>query len=213
MAAYYHLLAPFEISIQADLKLEKQFADLYGDDFTLKDSKRIERFSPKLLNGERLDWSYEEKTYALPDDTFRNEFVAFARILFEEWRNLYESKFKGKFHATQMPPKELESQISKVKSLLDRYPLASDELDDALTNLEDNYYFAIEGIYSQVVYQGYPIKTDKYTSLLALDFLHSYEKMGVYPDEYAAMFLLTDRIKEKYSHQFTLAKYLFLAGY
>lgn len=33
------------------------------------------------------------------------------------------------------------------------------------------------------------------------------------PEEYAAMFLLVDKIKEKYSEQFILAKYLFLAGY
>jgi hypothetical protein len=37
--------------------------------------------------------------------------------------------------------------------------------------------------------------------------------MGVYPDEYAAMFMLVDRIKEKYGQQFVLAKYLLIAGY
>ena len=213
MAAYYHILVPFEISIQADLKLEQELADLYGNDFTLKNSKHIERFSPELPSGKRLDWSYDEKTYALSEDIFRKEFVAFSRVLFEEWRSLYESKFKGKFYATQMTDQELESRISMVNSLLERYPLVSDELEDALKDLKDNYYFAIEGIYPQVVYQGYPLKTDKHTSLLALNFLYSYEKMGVYPDEYAAMFLLIDRMKEKYSHQFILAKYLFLAGY
>ncbi len=213
MAAYYHILAPFEISIQDSLELEEQFISIYGNDFILKSNNHIEHFSPELPNGQRLDWSYNEKTYALPEDLVRKEFVAFARVLFEEWRNLYESKFKGKFHATQLTAKDLESQISNVNSLLERYPLASDKLEKELKDLDDNYYFAIEGIYPRVVYQGYPIETNKHTSLLALDFLHSYEKMGVYPDEYAAMFLLVDRIKEKYSKQFVLAKHLFLAGY
>ena len=112
-----------------------------------------------------------------------------------------------------MTAKDLESQISKVHSLLERYPLTGDKLEEKLRDLDDNYYFAIEGIYPQAVYQGYPIETDKHTSLLALDFLHSYEKMGIYPDEYAAMFLLVDSIKEKYSKQFVMAKYLFIAGY
>jgi hypothetical protein len=49
--------------------------------------------------------------------------------------------------------------------------------------------------------------------LFALDFLHSYEKMGIAPDEYAAMYMLVDNIKEKHSTQFVLAKYLFIAGY
>lgn len=213
MAAYYHILAPFEISIQDSPALEKQFLDIYGNDFILKSSKRIERFSPELPSGGRLDFSYDEKTYALPEAIIQKEFVAFARILFEEWRDLYESKFKGKFYATQMTPEDLEAQITKVDTLLKQYPLTSDELEDALKDLDDNYYFAIEGISPQVVYQGYPIKTDKHTSLSALNFLYSYEKMGLYPDEYAAMFLLVDRIQEKYSAQFVLAKYLFLAGY
>lgn len=213
MAAYYHILVPFEISIQDSPELEKQFVDIYGKDFILKSTNHIKRFSPELPNGQRLDWSYHEKTYALPEKIVRNEFEAFSRILFEAWRNLYESKFKGKFYATQMTAKDLESQISKVNALLGQYPLASDKLEEALKDMDDNYYFAIEGIYPQVVYKGYPIKTDRHTSLLAIDFLHSYEKMGVHPDEYTAMFLLVDHIKEKYSTQFVLAKYLFLAGY
>jgi hypothetical protein len=213
MAAYYHILVPFEVSIQDSPELEKQFVGIYGDDFIWKSDKHIERFSPELPNGKRLDWSYDEKTYVLPDEIVRNEFVAFTRVLFEEWRNLYELKFKGKFYATQMNIQDLELQIAQVQSLLERYPLASDELEESLTDLHDNYYFGIEGISPQFVYQGYPIKTDKHTSLLALDFLHSYEKMGVYPDEYAAMFMLVDRIKEKYDQQFVLAKYLFIAGY
>ena len=135
------------------------------------------------------------------------------KVFYEEWRNLYESKFKGKFAATQMTKEELTPQISKVDSLLKRYPLASKELERKLRDLEDNYYFTIEDIYPQVVYEGYPIKTRKHTSLLALDFLHSYEKMGVYPEEYVALYLLVDKMKEKYSEQFVLAKYLFIAGY
>jgi|GEM_PF-1816412 len=213
MAAYYHILVPFEISIQDNPELEKQFVDIYGGDFLLKSNNHIKHFSPELPNGQRLDWSYNEKTFALPDEIVRNEFVAFARILFEAWRNLYESKFKGKFYATQMTTKDLESQIFKVNALMEQYPLESDKLEEALKDMDENYYFAIEGIYPQVVYKGYPIKTDKHTSLLAIDFLHSYEKMGVHPDEYTAMFLLVDHIKEKYSTQFVLAKYLFLAGY
>ena len=213
MAAYYHVLAPFEITIQDSPELEKQFIGIYGNDFILKSNNRIERFSPELPNGQRLDWSYNEKTYALPEERIRNEFLAFARILFEEWRNLYESKFKGKFYATQMTAKDLESQISKVYALLEQYSLTSDKLEEELKDLDNNYYFAIEGIYPQVVYQGYPIETDKHTSLLAFDFLHSYEKMGVFPDEYAAMFLLVDSVKEKYSQQFVMAKHLFIAGY
>ena len=213
MAAYYHILLPFEISIQDDANLEKQLLELYGSHFSLTSNQRIERFSPPLPSGQRLDWSYNEKTYALPEDIIRNEFPSFTRILFEEWRNLYEAKFKGKFYDTQMPPEELESLISKVFSLLRQYPLASNELDKQLQALDDNYYFAIDTISPQVVYHGYPIKTNKHTSLLALDFMHSYEKMGVYPDEYAAMFLLLDKIKEKYSEQFVIAKYLFLTGY
>lgn len=213
MAAYYHILTPFEISIEDSPVLEKQLVDIYGSDFILKSTKRIERFSPKLPNGQRLDWSYNEKTFALPDKVVRKEFSNFAKVLFEEWRNLYESKFKGKFYASQMTTEELASQISKVNSLIKKYPLADDKLEEKLRDLDDNYFFSIEGIYPQVVYNGYPLKTDKHTSLLALDFLHSYEKMGIYPDEYVAMFQLVDNIKEKCSEQFVIAKYLFIAGY
>ena len=213
MAAYYHILSPFEISIEENPKLEKQFMSIYGNDFIFKNTQRIEQFSPKLPNGERLDFSYTEKTYILPDEVIRKEFSDFCQVFYEEWHNLYESKFKGKFYATQMTENELASQVSQVDSLIKQYPLASDELENTLRDMEDNYFFSIEGIYPQVVYQGYPIETKNHTSLLALDFLHSYEKMGVYPDEYVALYLLVDKIKEKYSQQFVLAKYLFIAGY
>ena len=66
MAAYYHILTPFQISIEDNPKLEKQFLDIYGQDFILEATNRIERFSPKLPNGERLDFSYTEKIYVLP---------------------------------------------------------------------------------------------------------------------------------------------------
>ena len=213
MGAYYHVQSPFQISIEDNPKLEKQFLEIYGNDFILESTNRIEQFSPKLPNGERLDFSYNEKTYVLPNKVVRKEFSNFCEVLYEEWRNLYESKFKGKFYATQMSVEEMASQVSQANSLIKKYPLASDKLEDKLRDLDDNYFFSIEGIMPQVVYQGYPLKTDKHTSLVALDFLHSYEKMGIYPDEYAAMFLLVDKIKEKYSEQFILAKYLFLAGY
>jgi hypothetical protein len=132
---------------------------------------------------------------------------------FDEWRSLYSTKFKGIFPAYLPSDSELESMVAKVKRLLDLYPLASDKLEDGLKALDENYYFSIEGLAPQFVYHGYPLKTDVNTELLALDFLHSYEKMGIYPEEHAAMFMLLDKIKEKYSHQFTIAKYLFLAGY
>ncbi len=79
--------------------------------------------------------------------------------------------------------------------------------------MDKNYYFSIEALAPQYVYQGYPLKTDNHTHLFALNFLCSYEKMGVYPDEYAAMFMLLDKVKEKYGNQFTIARNLFLAGY
>jgi hypothetical protein len=212
MAAYYHILTPFEISIEDNPALEKQFLAIYGHDFILSSTHRIEQFSPKLPNGERLDFSYNEKTYVLPDKIVRKEFSSFCQVFFEEWRNLYESKFKGKFYATQMSVEEMASQISQANSLIKKYPLVSNKLEDKLRDLDDNYFFSIEGIMPQVVYQGYPLNTDRHTSLNALDFLHSYEKMGVYPDEYVAMYLL-DKMKEKYGEQFILAKYLFIAGY
>ena len=126
MAAYYHILTPFEISIEDHPELENQFISTFGDDFILKSTNWIERFSPLLPNGQRLDWSYHEKTFALPDKVVQQEFSNFAYVFFEEWRNLYEAKFKGKFYATQMTAEELKLQVSKVNSLLSQYPLASD---------------------------------------------------------------------------------------
>jgi hypothetical protein len=213
MAAYYHLLVPFEISIQDEPKLVSKFNEQYGDDFKFKNSKRVERFSPPLRSGDRLDFSFDQKTYALDDNIIRMEFLDFCKVFFEEWERLYSTKFKGVFPAYTPSALDLESMTTKVKHLLDTHPLASSELKEELQELDENYYFSIESIAPQYVYQGYPLKTDQNTHLLALDFLHSYEKMGVYPEEYAAMFMLLDSIKEKYGHQFIIAKYLFLAGY
>ncbi len=213
MAAYYHILSPFEIAIEDNAELEKQFLERYGQDFTLQATNWIERFSPKLPDGTRLDFSYTKKTYQLSTEMVRKEFSAFAQIFFETWQQLYESKFKGKFAATQLTPAQLTTQINDANTLIHQYPLASDQLEQQLKQLNSNYFFSIEGILPQVVYQGYPLKTGRNTSLFALDFLHSYEKMGIAPDEYAAMYMLVDNIKEKYSTQFVLAKYLFIAGY
>jgi hypothetical protein len=213
MAAYYHILSPFEIAIERDSKLKKKVTDAYGLDFSLKSTERIERFSPLLPNGERLDFSYTEDTYALVTDIVRIEFATFAAIFFEEWSKLYNTKFKEKFYATQIKTDELASQIAQVDLLLKKHPLRSRNLDDDLRNLENNNFFTIENLVPQVVYKGYPIKTDRDTSLSAINFLHSYEKMNVNPDEYAAMFMLVDILKEKYAHQFVLARYLFIAGY
>jgi hypothetical protein len=213
MAAYYHILAPFDISIDNASKLKKQVLDTYGLDFFLKSTERIERFSPLLPNGKRLDFSYTEETYALKMETVRNEFAPFATIFFDEWSKLYTTKFKKKFYATQIDTTELMTQITNVDLLLKKHPLTSRQLDDELKDLEDNNFFTIENLIPQVVYNGYPIKTDKHTSLSAINFLHAYEKMNVNPDEYVAMCMLVDKLKEKYADKFVLAKYLFVAGY
>ncbi|MFM7152768.1 MAG: hypothetical protein ACKOZV_01435 [Bacteroidota bacterium] len=213
MAAFYHLLTPFEISIQDEPTLVSKFGEMYGNDFKFKGSKRVERFSPPLKSGGRLDFSFDQKTYALDENIIRMEFLDFCKVFFEEWESLYSAKFKGIFPACMPSKFELDSIVVEVKRLLDTYPLTSDELEEGLEELDKNYYFSIERLAPQYVYQGYPLKTDYNTHLFALDFLHSYEKMGVYPEEHAAMFMLLDTVKEKYSNQFTIAKYLFLAGY
>ena len=53
MAAYYHLLVPIEISIQDEPTLVSKFEETYGDDFKLKNRKRVESFSPPLPSGAR----------------------------------------------------------------------------------------------------------------------------------------------------------------
>jgi hypothetical protein len=213
MGAFYHLLTPFQISIQDEPSLVSMFEEAYGSDFKFESSKRIERFSPPLPSGDRLDFSFDQKTYVLDENIIRKEFVDFAKVFYEEWRSLYSSKFKGVFPAYLPPETEMEAMVKEVKHLLDTYSLKSNELEEALNELDENYYFRIEGIAPQYVYNGYPLKTNKNTHLVALDFLHSYEKMGVYPEEHAAMFMLLDKMKEKYSDRFVIAKYLFLAGY
>lgn len=40
MAAYYHLLTPFEISIQDEPALVSKFDEMYGNDFKFKSSKK-----------------------------------------------------------------------------------------------------------------------------------------------------------------------------
>ncbi|HMQ49443.1 MAG TPA: hypothetical protein PKA00_18255 [Saprospiraceae bacterium] len=213
MAAYYHILTPLEISIQDEPTLVSKFDEMYGNDFKFKSSKRVERFSPPLLNGKRLDFSFDQKTYAMDENIIRMEFLDFCKVFFDEWKSLYSAKFKGIFPAYLPSEFELESIVVKVKRLLDSHPLVSDELEKGLKKLDENYHFSIECIAPQYVYQGYPLKTDHHTHLFALDFLHAYEKMGVHPEEHTAMFMLVDKIKEKYSNQFIIAKYLFLAGY
>lgn len=213
MGAHHYILTPFEIEIKDTQKLEKQLLNLYGSDFVFKSTKRVERFSPELPDGTRLDFSYQQKTYSLPEEIVRKEFSDFAHVFFQEWKNVYEGKFRDKFYAHFLKHEELETSISEVQTLLNEYTLTDRKLEDKIRDVKENYYFGIEGIMPQVVYQGYPLKTDEHTALDALKFLHSYEKMGVYPDEYVAMFLLVDRMKEKYSKQFVMAKYLFIAGY
>lgn len=213
MAAYYHLLVPIEISIQDEPTLVSKFEETYGDDFKLKNRKRVESFSPPLPSGARLDFSFDQKTYALDENIIRMEFLDFSTVFFEEWESLYSTKFKGIFPAYMPSELNLESMVAKVKHLLDIHPLSSDKLEEELKELDENYYFSIERLAPQYVYQGYPLKTDYHTHLLALDFLHSYEKIGIHPEEHTAMFTHLDRINEKYSNQFFIAKYLFLAGY
>ncbi|MFM8486271.1 MAG: hypothetical protein ACKOCH_08035, partial [Bacteroidota bacterium] len=213
MGAHYHLLTPFEISIEDEPTLMSTFDEMYGHDFKFKGSERVERFSRPLPSGSRLDFSFDQKTYALDENIIRMEFLDFCKVFFDEWESLYSAKFEGIF-PTYIPSKlELDSIVVEVKRLLDTHPLTSVELGEGLRKLDENYYFSIESLAPQYVYQGYPLKTDRNTHLFALDFLHSYEKMGVYPEEHAAMFMLLDKMKEKYSNQFTIAKNLFLAGY
>jgi hypothetical protein len=141
MAAYYHILSSFEIAIEDNAELEKQFLEQYGQDFTLQATNWIERFSPKLPDGTRLDFSYTEKTYQLSTEMVRKEFSAFAQIFFETWQQLYQSKFKGKFAATQLTPAQLTTQINDANTLIHQYPLASDQLEQQLKQLNSNYFF------------------------------------------------------------------------
>lgn len=213
MAAYYHILTPFQISIADTPELVNAFEAHYGRDFKLKKSRRVEHFSPPLPDGRRLDFSYDEKIFALDDKVVRGEFSDFCKVFFEAWQTLYESKFKGKFPAYLPSEFGAEKIIATVQRLLNRHSLTGGKLKEELRDMYDNYFFEIERLIPQVVYQGYPLATDKHSNVMALDFLHSYEKMNIYPEEYAAMFMLVDQVKERYGDQFVLARYLFLAGY
>ena len=117
MAAYYHLLAPFEISIQDEPKLVNKFNEQYCDDFKFKNSKRVERFSPPLPSGNRLDFSFDQKTYALDDNTIRMEFLDFCKVFFEEWEHLYSTKFKGVFPAYNPFGTRLGVDVGKSEAL------------------------------------------------------------------------------------------------
>ena len=94
MAAYYHLLAPFELSIQDEPTLVSKFEEKYGDDFKFKNSKRVECFSPILPSGGRLGFSFYQKTYTLDENIIRMEFLNFCKVFFDEWESLYSAKFK-----------------------------------------------------------------------------------------------------------------------
>jgi hypothetical protein len=212
MSAYYHLLAPIAISVEDDAHLLKKFKTLYGQDFVHESTERIENFSPLLPNGTRLDFSYTEQTFVLPETLINAEFEAFATVFYTEWQDLYNKKFKGKIYGREIETLDIPKTVSSIKAVLDENDWYSHKTKYAFDDLEPNLFY-IERIAPRVVYSGYPLKTDKHTDLSAFSFLHTYGKMGENPDEYAAFVLLLDKIQEKYADQFPFAKYLFIAGY
>lgn len=212
MGAYYHILAPFRISIEDDVQLQKDFEAKYGQDFVLESTERIERFSPLLPDGTRLDFSYTEKTYTLPRKPIMAEIEAFLPVFYTEWRQLYEQRFQGKMYSMIADAKDIPRLSGEIKDVLSAEDWCDDEAKYAFDELNPNLFY-VETIYPQVVYEGYPIKTNKHTDLSAFSLISTYEKMGLIADEYAGFVLLLDKIQEKYADKYLIAKYLFIAGY
>ena len=102
--------------------------------------------------------------------------------------------------------------VKAIKAVLEADDWQNRELKYAFDELDPNLFY-IENIAPQVVYEGYPIKTDKHTDLSAFSLISTYEKMGVIAAEYAAFVLLLDKLQENYADKYLLAKYLFIAGY
>ena len=212
MGAYYHILAPFRISIKEDAQLEKDFQEKYGQDFVFEGKKHIEHFSPALPDGTRLDFSYTEKTYRLPREPIMAEFEEFLTLFYTEWEALYSKRFKSKMYSMIKDADDIPRLVKAIKAVLEADDWQNRELKYAFDELDPNLFY-IENIAPQVVYEGYPIKTDKHTDLSAFSLISTYEKMGVIAAEYAAFVLLLDKLQENYADKYLLAKYLFIAGY
>ena len=212
MSAYYHILLPVAISVEDDAALIATFKAKYGDDFVHESTERIENFSPLLPNGTRLDFSYTEQTFVLPETLIQAEFEAFATAFYTEWQDLYNQKFKGKIYGREIENLDIAKTVSDIKAILDKDDWFSHDTKYAFDDLEPNLFYT-ERLIPQYMYSGYPIKTDKHTDFAAFSLIHTYGKMGENPDEYVAFVLLLDKIQEKYADQFVFAKYLFIAGY
>ncbi len=103
--------------------------------------------------------------------------------------------------------------VLRKDAVIQQYDLYEEDIQEHLSDIENNYWVRDEGVPSMVVYEGYPLSKKEHSSISGLVVWSSYEKMNVYAQETLAFHQLVDRLTEKYSDTFTLAKYIFVAGY
>ena len=213
MGAFWNIIIPYKITVSTKPDSLQEFEKKFKPDFLFNSTRAYVAESPELPNGKRLQFPKEENTYQLSIDLLRKEFLPFYRILLEEWENLYDRKFRGKFPKQSDHFANKEEILQQIDAVIQTYNCMEEDIQEYLSDISDNYWVRDEGVPSMVVYEGYPLSDDEHSSICGLMLWSSYEKMHVYTQETLAFHQLVDIIKEKYSDSFILAKYIFVAGY
>lgn len=207
MSAYWHLFAPVKISITMN---KNEFDDLAQDQVALP-----RQFAKDFFEINRDEYADENKilgtrhkiklTYMLADEKMEQ----IKPFLNAAWQ-LIEAE------DSSIIPEGLNDFIKDSLTQLNISRASFEKTTKRLKEIEHNYYLRYESIPGVVVYHGWPDELhfdSRNTSMGGFIFLNSYEKMNLIPEETVLFYNLKDKIKNKLSEKYTIAKYIYTLGF
>lgn len=203
MAAYYHILLPYQITFPETVENQDAFNALYKTDFTFTKRKKEE---VTFNDFDDYKTFYYTKNYALNSKCIQKEFKALIGEMYAEWILEYKKLYKSEIHPEEL--KFLNSKSNKLEELtinqLDKKTIIT--IKEKLNN-----YLYFTSLTEQITYTGFPLSDEFELSVISI--LRSNNKIQEEPEEEEKLQRFIEHFKKKFSDKYKLSSYLFVAGF
>jgi len=203
MAAYFHLLLPYQITFPETEENQAAYDALYKNDFIFTKRKKEEiRFN----DFDDLAKFYYTKNFVLNPEIIEKEFKSFISEIYTEWVAEHKKLYKSEIHPEEF--KFFNTKLNKLDSLTIK-EFDKKTIGNIKENLNNYLYFT--DLTEQITYTGFPLSDEFELSVISV--LRSYNKIQEEPEEEEILLRFTEHFKKKFSEKYKLSNYLFVAGF
>lgn len=203
MAAYYHILLPYQITFPETEENQEAFDVVYKSDFVFKKRKKE---GIRLNDFDDFEKTFYTKDYILNSNCIMNELKSLILEIYAEWILEHKKLYKSEIH-----PEELKFLNSKSNKLDELTINQLDKKTIGIITEKLNNYLYFTSLTESITYTGFPLSDEFELSVVSI--IRSYNKIQAEPEEEKKLLNFLAHFQKKYSDRYKLTNYLFVAGF